>query len=679
MAKKNIGATLSIKDGGFIASIKNAVKGTDNLKNSTVNATGSLKKMGTQSKSLGGELSSLAKKAAGVVTAYLGFRQAIDFGKEALELAKEQTRVYTQLDVTLSSMGYGDGASQNIKDYAKELSKSTIYSSTAITSAAAEAATFFTDETAVKSIMKTVTDYAAGMSGGVELTTMQLTDYMTALAKMTTGAYDSMTKKGFEVTDAQKKILENGTDMAKVAVINDIIAESWEGMAAAFAETDEGKFVRLKNTLIDMKQELGEKMLPLLGRFAGWANTKIPAIRKMVVSAIDKIQISANWFKKNALEPIKKVFTAVWEYGVSAFNNIRSAVERNMPKFKTLKAVLLDVKEFLFNAFEKSKPTLIWLKDVGLPLLVDAVGTVIQKATELYNYIKDNWEQIGPIVWGITNAVLAYKAALIITNTWTKIVATTTAIWTGAVNLWKAAKSGALGVEIAYSIWRTKDIIETGILIALYAKDAIVKGVHSAATWVQVAATGALTAGQWLLNAAFYASPIGWIVLGIGLIVGAFILLWNKCEPFRNFFLGMWDAFKAKIDAFGGGFKGFVNLIISGMNGLISKFIGGINGMIDGVNSISGKIGIPAIPHIPIPQIPMLAQGGIVRRAGSVIVGEKGPELLSLNRGAKVTPLGKTNSKTENNITINVYADGKSAEEIVDEVVPKLKLALANL
>lgn len=32
MAKKNIGATLSIKDGGFTSGIKNAITGTKNLK-----------------------------------------------------------------------------------------------------------------------------------------------------------------------------------------------------------------------------------------------------------------------------------------------------------------------------------------------------------------------------------------------------------------------------------------------------------------------------------------------------------------------------------------------------------------------------------------------------------------------------------------------------------------------
>ena len=95
---------------------------------------------------------------------------------------------------------------------------------------------------------------------------------------------------------------------------------------------------------------------------------------------------------------------------------------------------------------------------------------------------------------------------------------------------------------------------------------------------------------------------------------------------------------------------------------------------------MTGAVGIPAIPTFTAPQIPMLAQGGMIRTAGSVIVGEKGAELLTLPRGAQVTPLAKTSAaRTTNHFDIKIYADGKSADEIIDELIPKLKLALANL
>jgi hypothetical protein len=48
------------------------------------------------------------------------------------------------------------------------------------------------------------------------------------------------------------------------------------------------------------------------------------------------------------------------------------------------------------------------------------------------------------------------------------------------------------------------------------------------------------------------------------------------------------------------------------------------------------------------PKTPGLAEGGTVTGAGSVLVGEEGPEILSMKPGATVTPLTKTNAATIN-------------------------------
>jgi hypothetical protein len=46
------------------------------------------------------------------------------------------------------------------------------------------------------------------------------------------------------------------------------------------------------------------------------------------------------------------------------------------------------------------------------------------------------------------------------------------------------------------------------------------------------------------MNLALLSSPITWIVLGIGALVAAFVILWNKCEGFRNFWKGLWRNIK---------------------------------------------------------------------------------------------------------------------------------------
>ena len=48
-----------------------------------------------------------------------------------------------------------------------------------------------------------------------------------------------------------------------------------------------------------------------------------------------------------------------------------------------------------------------------------------------------------------------------------------------------------------------------------------------------------------LLGIAITANPIGIIITVIAAVVAAFVLLWNKCEGFRNFFIGMWEGIKS--------------------------------------------------------------------------------------------------------------------------------------
>ena len=52
----------------------------------------------------------------------------------------------------------------------------------------------------------------------------------------------------------------------------------------------------------------------------------------------------------------------------------------------------------------------------------------------------------------------------------------------------------------------------------------------------------------WLaFNAVFVATPIGWIVIAIVGLIAAFVLLWNKSEAFRNFWIGLFDQIKGSV------------------------------------------------------------------------------------------------------------------------------------
>ena len=82
-------------------------------------------------------------------------------------------------------------------------------------------------------------------------------------------------------------------------------------------------------------------------------------------------------------------------------------------------------------------------------------------------------------------------------------------------------------------------------------------------------------------------------------------------------------------------------------DGIKDAFKAAFNWVADLWNKSLGKIGFDIPSWVPVvggkqwkfPQMPHLATGGTATRSGDVLVGERGPEILRLNRGASVIPL----------------------------------------
>ena len=130
-----------------------------------------------------------------------------------------------------------------------------------------------------------------------------------------------------------------------------------------------------------------------------------------------------------------------------------------------------------------------------LSLVLDGVSFILDSVNGLFSWWTVQLQTGNPLIWGLTAAITALSAILMVNYVRTK---------------------AALMVTKAKIIW---DGIQTGV------------------TW-------ALTASQWALNAAFKASPIGWICTIIGVLVGAVTLCWNKFEGFRKFIFSMWETIK---------------------------------------------------------------------------------------------------------------------------------------
>lgn len=144
----------------------------------------------------------------------------------------------------------------------------------------------------------------------------------------------------------------------------------------------------------------------------------------------------------------------------------------------------------------------------------------------------------------------------------------------------------------------------------------------------------------------------------------------------RGVFTGDWKrAWNGIVEIFSGLFgmiEACAKAPLNGIIGLLNGAIGAINQLIGGLNGIgfelpgwlgggSFKINIPSIPNIPY-----LAKGGILS-AGSAVVGEDGPELLTVGNGkAVVQPLSGNNGHLDS----QVGGPPNGGQGVIEIVVP---------
>lgn len=123
----------------------------------------------------------------------------------------------------------------------------------------------------------------------------------------------------------------------------------------------------------------------------------------------------------------------------------------------------------------------------------------------------------------------------------------------------------------------------------------------------------ALAGGALLLGGALL--PVIAIIAGITAVIAAGLIIWRNWGTIVEFV------------------KEQVNNLIEFINTLI-RLLFRVNPLL---------AGLEAFGLISTPQIPTFANGGTMRRSGVAMVGERGPELVTLPAGAQVTPISRIN------------------------------------
>lgn len=622
--------------------------------------------------SINKSISGVVKGVVGVAAAYVSLNSVKGFITESVEGAKAQLEAETKLEAVLKNVKtiqkkgpeYYKQAKQELMGVASALQGVGVIGDEVTLAGMQQLATFQLDNDQIGKLSNGMVDLLAQQKG-LNATQADAVTIANMIGKAMDGNVGALSRVGISFTESQKKALKFGDKTKRAAVIAEILEQNVGGVNEALADTDQGRVQQLTNAWGDMKEEVGKKVLPLYGAFSKIVSSVLPKVQAVLLGVMDKASgaIEKVIEKKDLLvDGFKSGIQRLKDFFSPTFQAIQDAAGKVIDKFKEVKDRIFDMGAAIQD---KGKSALDWMGNVGLPKAVELLGKAAEKALEFAAFIKDHWNVILPLIKGVGAAFAGWK-----------IVKTVN----GSIKAIKGLASSfkALPAVIAKAAGAEKlanAIKKDGIRFTLQYQAALIKEkialiAHKVAQLASNAVSTIATGIQWALNAAFVASPLGWIVLGIAAVVAAGIALyknWDKVKAFAvslweklksifggigdwfkgvwdgvvNIFTGAWDKIKGVFSGIGDWFKSIWEGVSNIFKGYVNIYINILNFLIRALNKI--QVTLPDwVPFglggktlgFSIPEIPLLAQGGIVT----------GPTLAGIGEGGEpeaVLPLSK--------------------------------------
>ena len=280
-----------------------------------------------------------------------------------------------------------------------------------------------------------------------------------------------------------------------------LYAGSMDAEYAARAATTANNIQLYENRIAALKIQIGDYLLPVVNKVLAAASGGLDWISDKIASAEGTVSGFIGTVQSKAL---------------AIFTMIRPKLESIGAKAQEIFTALSGQ---LTAAFEAVQPALNWIIDTALPTaisavldLVDAFGSVVLTALE--------FKEVLIAAAAVYGAFKAGKALQSMIQGFQQAKVT--------LALFKASAQGATIAQAAFN--GTLTLGET--LTALFTGQVILAQLAQAG-WATV--TGAVTKAFGALNAVLMANPIVLIVTAIAAVIAILVVLYTKCEGFRNF------------------------------------------------------------------------------------------------------------------------------------------------
>ena len=322
-----------------------------------------------------------------------------------------------------------------------------------------------------------------------------------------------------------------------------LYAGSMDAEYAARAATTANNIQLYENRIAALKIQIGNYLLPVVNKVLGAASTGLDWLSDKIASAEGTVSGFIGTVQSKAL---------------AIFTMIRPKLESIGVKAQEIFTVLSGQ---LTAAFEAVQPTLNWIIDTALPTaisavldLVDAFGSVVITALE--------FKEVLIAAAAVYGAFKAGKALQSMIQGFQQAKVT--------LALFKASAQGATIAQAAFN--GTLTLGET--LTALFTGQVTLAQLAQAG-WATV--TGAVTKAFGALNAVLMANPIALIVTAIAAVIAILVVLYTKCEGFRNFVNSVASAIVGFVKNAASAIAGFFKNLWATIQGIWSAVSGWFN------------------------------------------------------------------------------------------------------
>lgn len=202
---------------------------------------------------------------------------------KALDAYEVQMLAETKLtEIYRTRMGVSEEAAQATMDLASALQQTGIIGDEVSLSGAQQLATFAQYPETVDALLPAM-DNLLAQQKGFNATTQDAVNVANLMGKAMQGNTGALTRVGITFDEAQEQVLKYGTEEERAAMLAEVINQNVGNMNETLANTPLGQIQQMKNTIGDMKEQIGAQLAPVVAQLAQWVSTNLlPAIQNFI-------------------------------------------------------------------------------------------------------------------------------------------------------------------------------------------------------------------------------------------------------------------------------------------------------------------------------------------------------------------------------------------------------------